>query len=174
MLRRPLTVLSALSLLLCGATAVLWVRSWRVATAFGWDGGAAAGGTYRDYYVVSREGHLSCIALRVTGSDGRRSRFFLDEFKSTPGEEGESDVQLAGFGYKHEENADSQYQRVILPHWALMTALAAAPLLVLWRSLRRRRRRSLGLCVICGYDLRATPGRCPECGESAAVGGAKA
>jgi hypothetical protein len=49
--------------------------------------------------------------------------------------------------------------------WQAMILTGALPAvqLYLWRRHMRERPKQ-GLCQKCGYDLRATPDRCPECG----------
>jgi hypothetical protein len=53
---------------------------------------------------------------------------------------------------------------VSIPLWSIAWAGAMGPAIALRRILLRRRRRRRGECLACGYDLRASPGRCPECG----------
>ena len=54
---------------------------------------------------------------------------------------------------------------VNVPYW-FTAAVGALPTLLLVRTERRRRRILRGGCPVCGYDLRATPDRCPECGAT--------
>jgi hypothetical protein len=50
--------------------------------------------------------------------------------------------------------------------WILALVSAVAPALSVRRTLRELRRPRPGACARCGYDLRATPDRCPECGAA--------
>jgi hypothetical protein len=61
---------------------------------------------------------------------------------------------------------NSDLWAIQFPHALPAAIFAIAPALWLLNIGRRRRIEKLnqGLCPTCGYDLRATPDRCPECG----------
>lgn len=76
-----------------------------------------------------------------------------------------------------ELNAGQSVHHVTLrsPLWVLMLLTAAYPMSCAGRRLTRRvvqrRRRRIGCCTACGYDLTGNSnGRCPECGKATAGG----
>ena len=49
-------------------------------------------------------------------------------------------------------------------HWLASLLTFPLPVLALFRWVYRSKRYAAGQCVACGYDLRASTDRCPECG----------
>ena len=56
------------------------------------------------------------------------------------------------------------WNELFLPYWSLVVLTAALPVVWFCRRVARGRRQLEHRCIRCGYDLRATPDRCPECG----------
>jgi hypothetical protein len=58
---------------------------------------------------------------------------------------------------------------LIIPFWLLTTLTAILPLFeipFLLGAFEKSMRKTHGLCLNCGYDLRASPTTCPECGRT--------
>jgi len=55
---------------------------------------------------------------------------------------------------------------VAIPFWSICVLTVAWPVVLLCRITRGRRRFRSGHCRVCGYDLRASLERCPECGTA--------
>ena len=53
---------------------------------------------------------------------------------------------------------------LVLPLWIPTVLFGVLPTIALVRFGRRRKREKLGLCLKCGYNLRGSENRCPECG----------
>ena len=76
-----------------------------------------------------------------------------------------------GLSFSRNSQRPFQGVAILISFWPLSATTGILPLarlLLFLRTRSRRRRLSRGLCVTCGYDLRATPYLCPECGVAAA------
>ena len=80
---------------------------------------------------------------------------------------------MLAFGYWAAPSWNTHAVEYEMHYWLVTALFAIAPAARLIKAVRRRRRFAAGHCPTCGYDLRATPNRCPECGAggvSAAAG----
>jgi hypothetical protein len=187
--RRLLNLLTLLSLLLCVAVCVLWVRSLREyeLVRVHYNRPPRPDGTGGYFLAVSWfSGWLEFRFERQWFS-----RAYLDSLPPDaaarfpsyypPGLrwafKGAPETRLMNgmsTGYRAQHFADDRDPRradrwfLTVPHWLPAALLIALPGARLGHSLRCRlnRRRNPGLCAACGYDLRATPDRCPECGAA--------
>jgi hypothetical protein len=135
-----LNAIIMLSLLLCVATCVLWVRSY-----FRYDEL-----TFRRAFAFSDHGSLVLFVWRAG-----------DGYTLSPVWMGNRTAHVLTWP----RTAAPPPARLSIPHTLLATYLLvpdALRLLLRWR--RGQLERRAGLCPKCGYDLRATPDRCPECG----------
>ena len=156
--------------MLFAAVVGVWVRSFWVSD---WVG--------RVYYtpgIVTEDHHVYLRTVRgkavlVGGGDppGNFSHVRWAWRRSEPwnypaGPDGPPLLRALGIGWENEHRVlTGETTCGVQVHLAWPASLLG--LTTCFLALRRRRPRR-GLCATCGYDLRATPGRCPECGTPAA------
>ena len=173
MKRRLFSILFVVSLLLLLAVCALWVRSyWQADCLSRFDGGVQRG-------IMSTRGRVSLWRAENTTVREHPDQVWgmwsgaasdLEEFRILPS----SYRQFVGFGYAEwsSQSVSGLHQsehELVVPLWAVAVASALLPSLSLFGFWRRRADRP-GLCPSCGYDLRATPERCPECGRESVAG----
>jgi hypothetical protein len=152
--RHLFTLCAAASLLLCIAAATMAVRSFSVEDELDY---LSPGG--RLLILISKNGRLDVLYLSSwTGEDPG-----FTYMQGSPETYGGTDYshRLLGFGAGLQLNGG---RFVNIPYWFLALSAAVPPLVALKRIRKRRRLSRPGLCAVCGYDLRASPERCPECG----------
>jgi hypothetical protein len=205
MIRRSFTIASAISLLLCIATAALWVRSDSVIDEINGDSIDGRGRVAGEYAAASVLGRVIVWVGRFDDptllSDVRTRHYsnhsIADEpnffTRLAPGTKPSKwapglDYGVAPHVFIEYITADSNNNStrskqtfgpgeilvgteysLTLRYYLLVALTALLPLL--WISLRLRQRMKVkaGRCLACGYDLRASKDRCPECGTPIAA-----
>ena len=169
---RVFTAASVLSLMLCLAMLALWMISYWEDFSIGYTSndvqrlrrtavGLEAGGGQILFSWLSADYTATPRATKVARRGMPRAGFYHGA------EEHTKSSFLGGWGAHFriggKMNAiDTAKAFVVIPYWLPFTLLAVLPF-VRWRS-RRRARKAPGHCASCGYDLRASKDRCPECG----------
>jgi hypothetical protein len=178
--RHFFTICSIASLLLCVAACVLWLRSYWVGESLRkihekglWDV-AVSRGIFSVYHERIVDPNASYVNYDDDGSDQYKLRHDSEPDPSVPDDgpirPGSPDVILhyGSFRIGRHDGTGSSWESIIwyvtVPCFVLAILLSILPLVLAASWIRQRRRNAEGNCPTCGYDLRASPERCPECG----------
>ena len=192
--RRLLDGLTFLSLLLCAVAAALWVRGYFVADAVDWHRLTSGPGTTTKWVGSVHNGRgalaVATIArtIRNPAPGGGTRRPVLERgtakrglhWAPGPPRRPSAPPEYGGFRAGFFESVShtstsraggvlSRGSAVTVSWWVPVVLLSVLPVVRGVRLVRRRRRdrrMRMGLCLHCGYDLRGSPGICPECGET--------
>ncbi len=170
MTRRILAAFSIVSLLLCFATTALWVRSYWVSDYLLWRSHGWA-----SRYIAAHRGSLDMMRAQSVPDEFQLGHVPIARAHSPHWSAVSPQFSALGFACYadpdiHHGVIDHLGQRpiplteAIVPIWPFVLLMMVLPGVWLRRICSHRRRVRLGLCLTCGYDLRATPERCPECG----------
>jgi hypothetical protein len=159
------------SLVLALAFATLYIRSYFRQDSFYRQGPDQHGvASVRGHFgVVWTTGQVGSTGLYPGLPNPSGPRWVFESFPADPAFLDRSGARwsFAGFSYERQHFTAARVHIVLVPLWAPLALSSILPLLeflVLRRRRLRRGRREHGLCTSCGYDMRATPHRCPECG----------
>lgn len=187
--RRLLAFAAAISLLLFVLTAALWARSY-----FTWDELAREDASplrFNPRYDRNRPHPAKYLVdhSSVTVADSFRGRIWIRRYvdrgpmetderlirkrgwhrpAALPDASGTRPLPWGPYGLSRFLGHPESEFNILLSNWALCLGTAILPTvwLIGFNRNRRKRRQAAGLCHRCGYDLRASKDRCPECGTA--------
>jgi hypothetical protein len=191
-LARPLfTFCSAVSLLLCMAVCVLWVRGHTVADTILWRGPDRTDSQGKRAVYIGAQSSPGGLVIKLDvlrrttphtflfpPGGLERHRLAVDaDFTDLFDRDAQATkwhIPVLGIDLGHADyltvGVHRQRNSVRVPQWLAVVISAVLPFLCTVGHLRARRRVRAGLCASCGYDLRASPERCPECGTTRPLG----